>query len=454
MEKYLLITGQIARRALSRVAEGIKHIDLEIKSLGCTVAALMTTGFIARELARGDKLGSDVIIIIPGLCQGPLEPIIEGTGCKVLRGPNDLVDLPAFFQIGLKGEQEHADNNRSWPVQILAEIVNAPRMTEKEIVDKALYYRECGADIIDLGGDVDQPFPRLGEVIKVLKSYGFTVSVDSHQKEDILAADKAGAELILSFTSKNLEIAKDLTSKVVVIPDDGESMESLYRNMEKLNQWNIPYLVDPILPPLTMGLAEGIGRYLRVGKEFPDCEMLMGLGNVTELADADSTGINALMMGIAGELQINYILTTEVSHRAKGAVQEVNLARRLIRKAIFEQRVPKHLDESLLTIKDPSGNSYDKAELYAMHQVIRDRNYRIFVHDQIYVFNAHSFYQGTSAREIFSRLDIHDPRHAFYLGVELGKAETALQLGKRYVQDNPLRWGYLGEANMRKKALV
>jgi dihydropteroate synthase len=150
--------------------------------------------------------------------------------------------------------------------------------------------------------------------------------------------------------------------------------------------------------------------------------------------DADSTGINALLVGIAGELSINYILTTEVSPRARGAVREASLARSLIQQAIQEKRVPKHLDDRLLTIKDPSGNSYNGAQLKEMQREIRDKNYRIFVAEQIYVFNAQCFLQGTSAREIFSQLDVKDPAHAFYLGKELGKAEIALQLGKKYVQ--------------------
>lgn len=455
MERYVLITGQIARGALVKVAEKIQGIDLEIKALRGTVAALMTTEFIAQELSRedgwrGEEADGEMVIVIPGLCQGPLDPIIRETGCRVLRGPKDLVDLPAFLQAGqkLQGEElqrQTVDDFQVSPMRIVAEIVDAPRLTDQEILERAHYYQESGADIIDLGGDVQRPFPRLREIIKLLKSEGFKVSVDSHQKEDILAARQAGVDLLLSFTSHNLELAKDMECQVVVIPDDGEDLASLYRSMERLAAWQISYLVDPILPPLAMGLAAGIGRYLRVRREFPECEMFMGLGNVTELTDADSTGLNALLVGIAGELRINTLLTTEVSQRARGAVREVSLARRLVHRAILEQRVPKHLDESLLTIKDPVGNSFSQAELWEMHRVVRDKNYRIFVADQIYVFNAHSFLQGTSAREIFTRMDIRDASHAFYLGQELGKAELALRLGKRYVQDSPLNWGYLNE---------
>ena len=35
----------------------------------------------------------------------------------------------------------------------------------------------------------------------------------------------------------------------------------------------------------------------------------------------------------------------------------------------------------------------------------------------------------------------NDAGHAFYMGVELARAQIAWQLGKRYVQDQPLDWG-------------
>ena len=51
----------------------------------------------------------------------------------------------------------------------------------------------------------------------------------------------------------------------------------------------------------------------------------------------------------------------------------------------------------------------------------------------------------TSARDALgcsrSSASRRDGAHAFYLGAELAKAEIALALGKRYVQDEPLDWG-------------
>lgn len=447
MEKFLLITGTIAFRALVKLIEKTKfEMQLEVKVLKCTVAALMTTDFIARKLGEELHLSGEEIIVIPGMCQGSLEPIIQATGCQVRRGPADLMNLPPF----LKGEQysnrftqEPEYNQMTSPIQILAEIVNAPRMSLSEIVERAHYYRVSGADIIDIGGDVDQPFLHLRDVIRTLKAEGFKVSIDSHQEEDILAANQAGVDLVLSLNSNNLKLAKILDCPFVLIPDDGEDLTSMYRNIETLTKWNAPWILDPILPPLTMGLVEGISRYRKVRREFPQCPLLMGLGNVTELIDADSTGINALMVGMATELNVNYILTTEVSHRARGSVRETCLARQLMYRAMQEGRIPKHLNYGLLTIKDPVGNSFEAAELKEMQAEIKDKNYRIFVDDRfIYIFNAFIFLRETSAQELFAQLSVIDPEHAFYLGRELGKAEIALSLGKKYVQDDPLRWGY------------
>ena len=43
--------------------------------------------------------------------------------------------------------------------------------------------------------------------------------------------------------------------------------------------------------------------------------------------------------------------------------------------------------------------------------------------------------------------------HMFYLGVELGRAQIAWQLGKRYSQDSELEWGVAQRAQ-RAQAIV
>ncbi|MCM0759190.1 dihydropteroate synthase [Sporomusa sphaeroides DSM 2875] len=429
----------------------------EIKMLDCSVSALMSTGFIARKLAGKQRELAGKTIIIPGLCQGAIDEIYQVTGCRVLRGPKDLKDLPIYFRGSVPGNSGVEENGvvhiSESPIKILAEIVDAHRLTIDQIVSRARYYYEKGANIIDIGSSVDEPFPHLREVIRTLKTQGFAVSIDSHRQEDIIAANQAGVDLVLSVNSFNLELARELDCPVVIIPDDDGDLMPLYRNIEKLESWNKSYVVDPILPPLTMGLAESIGRCQEVRRHFPECAMLLGLSNVTELVDADSTGVNAMLAGIATELNINYLLTTEVSHRARGTVQETKRACNLAYRAMTAGSLPKHLDYGLLTIKDPYGNGFDETELREMHYEIKDENYRIFVTEQfIYLFNNTLFLRGTHAQEIFSHLAVKDSVHAFYLGRELSKAELALCLGKKYTQDYPLRWGYLNETEGKGSA--
>jgi dihydropteroate synthase len=64
----------------------------------------------------------------------------------------------------------------------------------------------------------------------------------------------------------------------------------------------------------------------------------------------------------------------------------------------------------------------------------------------LHVLNGQVFLQGDDPFELFRTMLAHeaiDPAHAFYLGYEMAKAVTALTLGKDYVQDQALRWGFL-----------
>jgi dihydropteroate synthase len=110
--------------------------------------------------------------------------------------------------------------------------------------------------------------------------------------------------------------------------------------------------------------------------------------------------------------------------------------------------LPKHIDDSLITVKDPlhGYKYYTEADLRHMHEQVHDRNFRVFADDrQIYVFNSEVFVTGTDPDEIFARLGVSEGSHAFYLGRELEKAALAVRLGKKYMQEGPLRWGYLDQ---------
>jgi hypothetical protein len=82
-------------------------------------------------------------------------------------------------------------------------------------------------------------------------------------------------------------------------------------------------------------------------------------------------------------------------------------------------------------------------EIAEMASMISDANYRVAVaEDGIHIYNRHGHRIAQDPFQLFPHLGVEaDGSHAFYLGVETAKAEIAWQLGKRYVQDQPLRWG-------------
>lgn len=437
MPRYLFVTGKLAAQALANTLEKMApDFDYEMAVLPISVAALMDTHFVAKRL--DNARGSDVVMV-PGLCNGDLAPIADKVGGQVIRGPKDLKDIPVFF-----GRERHLEGYGEYRVKILAEIVDAYQLSLEGILAQAEYFRASGADIIDLGCPVEGHFPGVAEVVTALKERGFVVSLDTFNAKDILQADRAGLDYLLSVNSRNLELAPRLACKVVVIPDFDQGLESLERNIAQLEAWGVPYIIDPILNPIGFGFTESLYRFYETRQRHPQAEMLMGLGNLTELTDADSTGINAVMAGLITELEINYVLTTEVISWAWGAVRELDLARKLMYYACKNRVLPKHLDDSLITVKDPPHEHYAEEELRQMQAQVRDRNLRIFTDDEhIYVFNNQLFIKDTDVGAIYTQLGVEEASHAFYLGRELEKAALALRLGKKYTQEEELRWGYL-----------
>jgi dihydropteroate synthase len=172
--------------------------------------------------------------------------------------------------------------------------------------------------------------------------------------------------------------------------------------------------------------------------------MLMGIGNLTELTDADSAGINVLLVGVCQELGIGSVLTTAVINWARTSVREVDLARRLMHHAVTRRTLPKRVEPDLVLLRDPKVPRFGEEQLRELQARIKDPNWRLYAEDGlIYALNSEHFLAEADPFALFERMGVTDPSHAFYLGWELMKAATALQLGKAYTQDQALRWGYL-----------
>ena len=134
-------------------------------------------------------------------------------------------------------------------------------------------------------------------------------------------------------------------ARVVVIPDFGQGLDTLERNIEQLEAWGVPYLIDPVIEPIGFGFMASLERYAEVRRRYPQASQLMGIGNITELTSADTTGVHAVLLAICEELGVKAVLTTEVIPWARGAVREIDIARRLMHHAVSRPTIPKGVDD-------------------------------------------------------------------------------------------------------------
>ncbi len=448
-DTILFLTGKLAEKSLHKVLLEVQsnpktpQFKYRVEQIGVSVAALMTPDLIARRLKSSGDANK---MILPGLCQGDLSALHRQYGIPVERGPEDLKDLPQYFgQIGI------APDLSNYSCQIFAEIVDAPDLSVDEIVAKAARFVSQGANVIDLGCLPGKPFLHLADSIKTLKQAGFKVSVDSMNTDELLLAGKAGADYLLSLTEKTLWIADAVEATPVLIPSKPGNMASLYRAIEICIKKGKPFYADAILDPIHFGLTNSIVRFHKLRKKYPHIPIMMGIGNLTELTDADTTGINAILFGVISELNIDAVLATSVSAHAINAIAEADIARRVNYRAKQDDRLPRGYSNGLLGLHDRKPFPYNKDEIAEFAAQIKDPSFRIMVSDAgVHVYNRDGLLQDVDPFAFYPNLKVeNDASHAFYLGVELARAQIAYQLKKRYVQDEALDWG-VSDGRVRK----
>ncbi len=441
--KFLFVTGKLAEPALRRILSELAPnvgFDFAVAVLPISVASLATTNWIARHLHIPEEINR---VIIPGLCLGSMDEVTKSTRVRVDRGPKDLRDLCEYF-----GTKPALPTDVSqYDIEILAEINHAPRLSRQEILDQATAYRSAGADVIDIGCDPGDAWEGVAEVVGMLRKEGFRVSIDSFNAREVDAAVHAGAELVLSVNSSNRKHAPSWGCEVVAIPDTPANLDGLDETLDALSADGVPFRIDPVIEPIGFGFAASLGRYLEVRRRYPDAEMFMGIGNITELTEVDSAGVNVMLMGFCQEVGIRSVLTTQVINWCRSAVQELDLARRLVRYACKNGVIPKHIMPELVTLRDPKLLEHGEETLSELARTITDPNFRLFAErGLLHLMNHSLFLQGTDPFDLFKRAFEQAPidsSHAFYLGYESAKAAIALALGKTYVQDQALRWGFL-----------
>ena len=361
------------------------------------------------------------------------------------RGPEDLRRLDEFF-----GQQSRdLSDYGTFDIEIIAEINHAPRLPLAAILDESRRLRAAGADRIDLGCDPGSEWAGVADAVRMLVAEGFAVSIDSFQPREIAAAVRAGASLVLSVNSSNAAAAADWGCEVVVVPDVPATLEGFDATIERLEKDGVKMRIDPVLEPIGFGFAASLGRYLDVRRRFPAAEMMMGVGNLTELTDVDSAGVNTLLIGFCQEVGIRSVLTTQVIHWARDSVRECALARALAHHAVTNRTLPKHVEPRLVTLRSGKPQQHGQEVLDSLAEAIRDPNFRIFAErGAIHLVGAGLHLESRDPFALFKQLEAAgrtdvDPSHAFYLGYEMAKAVTAITLDKDYRQDQTLDWGHL-----------
>ena len=179
--------------------------------------------------------------------------------------------------------------------------------------------------------------------------------------------------------------------------------------------------------------------------------MLMGTGNLTELTDADSSGVTALLRASARSSRSatcwSSMSARTRSARSRSTTRPPHHVCRAPRRARCRAAITPGCCRSTTASLSPQRS----ADIEALAAEVRDANFRIMTaEDGIHVFNgrgprvaqdAFALFPGSASRQ--------DGAHAFYLGAELTKAEIAWRLGKRYAQDEPLAWGVGGACSRR-----
>ncbi|ASJ09483.1 dihydropteroate synthase [Thermococcus siculi] len=497
--RILLVTGRLAEPLVRKYGKGC---DVFVTPV--SVAAFLTPELIARYLKKaGIKSDAYDLILIPGLVRGSAQLIEDELGIPAFKGPRNAMDLPQVLKALEKGfklsKEVPADDlfsvdalkrvedirnrtrnrnyiekalkkpwnvlignlpvGRDFPARILGEVVDAPKLGVEKTLEKALYYLREGADIIDIGmvaGETNLDFvEEIPEIRERLREEGFDVpiSFDSLNTSEIERALDY-ADLFLSVDEGNLEGL--VTEKpVVLIPTNQKEgyfptkPSERVAFLEKLKEKAIDLGYETIIPDLILEhvphLARSVTAFQLYRERNPEDVLLAGVGNVVELYDADSVGMNALLAGIARELSINLLLTTEVSAKAKGSVREL---RRAADMNLFD--IPKDLGFDLLILKEKREAEwhFEPAEeiVEAREKIVELEPvyFRIWVKEGRIWVNAHRRTEavltivGDEPNAIIDTILEHfeiDPRHAFYLGRELERAYTALKLRRSYVQE-------------------
>jgi dihydropteroate synthase-like protein len=466
--RILLPTGATTEEMVRKAAAGF---DADVVVTG-EIASFLTPHRL-RELVTK---GTYDMVIVSGMSTASFEQVERGTGVPVYRGPRHAADLalilpqlgsitlsrtiPAdeFLASGKAADAMRRINELERDadceciirgikigggsrMKVLAEIMDAHKRDDiRNLVES--FFSE-GADIVDLGFGFDAT---PGEVIRV---FGALDGIDQPLAADtqdpaLIQAALCRADIILSLQEENIPLVGTAVAEAgaaaIIVP--GRS--TLTKNIAMAKRAGIPCIIaDPLLQPVGSGFVGSLRQFRK--SRYP---LFFGAGNVTELLDADSPGMNALLAGMAMELGAAVLFTSEHSDKTRGSIREMRKATGMM--ALAKSRpYPKDLGIDLLILKEKRRRREPPLEYDAVlplqqapENISYDPkgNFRIGIEgDRIVAVIHGKAATGTRWQDVLNTIIAHGDvsllDHGGYLGRELYKAELAIRYGRSFEQD-------------------
>ncbi|MBN1763348.1 MAG: dihydropteroate synthase-like protein [Methanomicrobia archaeon] len=512
--RVVLATGrkaeEMVKAAVKAATVSAPQITCEVLTQSLNIAAFSTPRSLKKALENCDaseKIGRD-LILVSGFCTADFSDLEKEIATPIRLGPRHAYDIDEALQFVEEvefsphtpadvflAEKRRANAKQQLDelerrvretfsvkgvkigggarMKVCAELVDATLMTEDAIARMVEHYLKSGADILDIGVHIGATHAEVDSAVQAALAFApdVPISIDTLDPELIRVGIENGVDMVLSLNKDNIPAVGDVVAErdvaAVVIPDSEgthESLESLLANLKMAEEHGITRIIaDPLLNTIGYGIAESLYNYYRFRLQERDTPLFFGIGNVTELTDADSIGINATLAGIASELCADILFTTECSDKARGSVRELRIASEMMILSKARGSAPKDVGIDLLTLKEKRRKPV-KSIPHDEKFIVATRNetwnldpkgcFRISIgevdgagkEDDKMICAQHSpsgrRIIGKSAQEIMDtilRLDLVSRlEHASYLGKELAKAELALRLDRSYEQDETL----------------
>jgi dihydropteroate synthase-like protein len=466
--RILLPTGAATEQMVRKAAAGY---DADVVVTG-EIASFLTPHHL-RELL---KKGVYDLAVVSGMCTASFEQVERESGVPVYLGPRHAADLalilpvlgsvtlsrtvPADDFLTSKKREDAMHQVREMErdagadfiirgvkiggesrMKVLAEIMDAHRCEGiREMTER---YFASGADIVDLGFGFDATPEDVRNVFSLLEGIDLPLAVDT-QDPALIRAALGRADIVLSLQERNLpKVGKEVAeagAAAVIVPGAG----TLAKNIALAKRAGIPCIIaDPLLQPAGSGLVKSLKNFRKT--RYP---LFFGAGNVSELLDADSIGINALLAATAMEVGAAVIFTSEHSDKTRGSIREMRKATEMMALA-RDRPYPKDLGIDLLILKEKRRRcepplDYDTIipakDLPEEIEYDPKGNFRIGIEgDRIVAVIHGKAVQGKRWQDVLYTLlsqgDVSLLDHAGYLGRELYKAELAIRYGRSFEQD-------------------